>query len=185
MEKWELEVALQDLTQANIFDQSSNSRTLADVPSALVYRMVSTWAVFKDPRIQSLIHSLPPSESIPEWPTDLIPPGMLVLFMHANPKVRAWAISQALKCDIVPIPGERFDGVYVKALESIGRALTSPEHDLKESSTIAFASDASEIWHGLLRVLRFTPGAAMKSNSQQNVDLRRIVLGHVHDTGPR
>lgn len=151
------------------------------MPPAVVYRMVSTWAVFKHPRIQSLIHTYPPAEPISGWPTDIVPSGILVLLIHDNPGVRKWAIAQASKCDIVPIPNEQFVETYIKAIESIGRASTA----IVEDSTFSFASSESDLWHGLVYILRYTPAEAMKSNSQQNVDLRRIVLGHVHDIGPR
>jgi senataxin len=188
-EQWELESVALDLAKANMFDQpSSSSRTLSDVPSAVVYRMVSNWTVFKDPRIQSIIHALPPVKPLLGWPTDPMPPGIFILLMHDNPKIREWAYSQTLKCDVVPMPNDQFVGSYIKAIEGIGRALTSTsttQRPLVEDSALSFASDLNELWHGLFYVLRHTPIEAVKSNAQQNVDLRRIVIGHVHDTGPR
>ncbi|GLB38538.1 putative SEN1 N terminal [Lyophyllum shimeji] len=183
-ETWELDEVLEDLAKACLIGPSAEStqRTLSDAPPAVVYRMVSNWTIFKDPRIMSVIHNRPPTGPISTWPKDPIPPGMLILLLDANADVRRWAEAHISKCSVVPMSNEHFLGAYLDAVEVIGRHLTDP--GLNANLPFTFAMDPSDLWSGFRTVLRQIPVDALGSTTRQCSDLRGIVARHLYDTGP-
>ncbi|RDB14553.1 putative ATP-dependent helicase C29A10.10c [Hypsizygus marmoreus] len=178
---WELQLVLQDLTKANLLNQPSTARagTLSDT---LAYRMVSNWAIFKDPTVLSVIHTYPPTKLFVTWPTDPLPPGMLILLMDDMADVRRWAEIHASKCTVIPMSQDLFIGAYLDSVDTIGRQLTDPA--LNSSLPFSFAKDPSDLWSGFRLVLRLIPVDALGSRTRQYSDLRGIVARHLYDTGP-
>ncbi|KAG6830019.1 hypothetical protein H0H92_002547 [Tricholoma furcatifolium] len=184
METWELSTVLENLTTAGLINGNEFSqRTLADVNSAVVYRMVSNWAVFSDSRIQSLITTQPPPETLPQWPKDPLPPGMLLLLIHDKVEVRRWAEAQASQSTVVPIDEISFAGVYLQAIEVIGRHLT--DSSLNAGLSFPFVADPSDLWSGFKKILRYIPVNVLVSPSRSYSGFRGIVAKHLHDTGPQ
>jgi senataxin len=177
----------QDLTNAKILDQPS-TKTLSDLHPAVVYRMVCNWTIFSDPRILSAIYASSLNKPLPGWPGDPLPLGMFVLLLSDNPNVRQWAGSQALRCTIVPMSSELFVGPYLQAIEVVARALTLSGTSRMPDPALfpfSFARDPCHLWSGFSAVLRHIPVDALASDTRQHVDFRRIITGHLHDTGPR
>jgi senataxin len=177
----------QDLTNAKLLDQLS-TKTLLDIHPATVYRMVCNWTIFSDPGILSVINSSLSTTSLPGWPRDPLPSGMFVLLLSDNLSVRQWAVNQALKCTTVPMSNDLFVGSYLQAIEVVGRAMTLSETTRSADPSLchfSLARDPCDLWSGFSVVLRHIPVDALASDAQQPVSFRRIVTGHLHDTGPR
>ena len=188
-EQWELAMVIQDLADAKVLDLSSTSghASLSDVHPAVIYRMVCNWTIFSDPRVLAVIHASSLTKPLSGWPTDPLPAGMLILLMNDNLNVRQWAVSQASKCLAVPISDHLFVGSYFQAVEAITHGLTATESGLalREPHPFSFTPDLSSFWSAFSVALRHIPVAALASGTGRHADLRRIVTGHLHDTGPR
>lgn len=190
-EEWELTSVLDDLGQAGLHPVDSAAHNLVDVPPALVYRMVSNWKIFTDPRILIIIRTYTPPGPLETWPLDPLPPGMFVLLMDASANVRQWAKSHASRCQVIPMSSESFIGSYHLALGAIAEALEqefppSMSGGIADwSLTIYFALLPVDLWAGFLSVLRLIPINPQTAGSPQNVTIRRIVTGHLHDVGSR
>lgn len=199
-EAWELGSVLQDLSHAGLIEgplfSVSKGKTLAHAPAAVVFRMVSNWTIFNDPRVRSVIYQAPPAlQHVFEWPKDALPPGMLVLMMDERIDVRNWAKSQASRA-ISPMLDNKFLKSHIRSLEAITEAMAMLDHkasslpysefsSLSHDKEILFTSDLCVLWAAFYTVLKFTPVNWLKQRPQQHLDLRHIVTGHLHDTGPR
>jgi senataxin len=193
------------LSRAGIVSNVPNDHpqySLSNAPSAVVYHIVCNLHIMRDPHILSIIHGHPPSDLLPGWPTDPPPAGMLILLVDESPQVRQWAKGQVSKCKIVPIPREKFVGGFAVAIDTISHAVsaytrihgfckpaavtaTLDNTVSAACSTFSYVSDPVDLWSGFCAFLRLIPPELLTSSSHHNVDLRRLVTGHLHDTGPR
>jgi len=189
-EQWELDIVTRDLANVKILDQPA-PKTLSDIHPAVVYRMVCNWTIFSDPRILSAIHAYSLTKPLPGWPSDPLPPGMFVLLISDSLSVRQWAANQASKCTTVPMSNDLFVGSYLQAIEVMVHALAllgpTPLTDPESGAPFpfSFARDPSHLWSGFSAALRHIPLHALASDTRLHVDFRRIITGHLHDTGPR
>ncbi|KAJ6619424.1 SEN1 N terminal-domain-containing protein [Mycena sp. CBHHK59/15] len=171
-EAWELSTVLEDLS----------GQPIAAAPPAIGYRIVSNLTILKDPQILSIIRSAPPSGPLHGWPSDPLPPGMFILLMDQDSGVRKWAESQASECKLIPIPRNTFTTSHVAALEALLATLDpiskSERTDLPTPFTLA--GDPIILWSGFWSVLKLIPVESLKSGV-----IRRIVSGHLHDSGPQ
>jgi senataxin len=107
--------------------------------------------------------------------------------MDENLDVRRWAQSIALKCKITPIPLDSFTSPFKAILELVSDAFTAKTSEsllnTTASAPYAFAQDSASLWAGFLAVLRLVPVELLTSNASVKVDLRRIVIGHLHNIG--
>jgi senataxin len=130
---------------------------------------------------------------------------MLILLVDENPQVRQWAKNQISKCKIVPIPKQKFVGAYAVTVDLIAHAVSAGTQIIGLSnpaipaiypnnsaiatsgafSTFSYATDPANLWSGFCAFLRLVPPELLTSGTSHNVDLRRLVTGHLHDTGPR
>lgn len=184
---WDIEQMLKSLEKFGIDSANSNIvvQTLSDVPSPIVLRMMSNWAIFSDPRIQSIIHSIPPRTVFQDWPTVSIPPGVLALLVEQTPALRQWANSQMSLHPSGPISVDNFTESHMKALEALTYGLTSRDSSGPSSgpfSFLNFTRESSEIWAGLNSALRFVPVEYLKQSSRCQVDIRKLVSRHLSDT---
>jgi senataxin len=206
--KWELSLVINALSRAGLTSGTANHNshvTLSNVPPAVVYHMVCNLDILQDTRILSIIHAYPPSDSLPGWPSDPPPAGILILTVDENAEVRQWAKNQISKCKIVPIPKEKLVGAYSIAMDAVAHAVSSRTQVSNShiSATMAdglgrtlatkagalgsfsYATDPVDLWSGFSAFLRLVPPELLTSSSHHNTDLRRLVTGHLHDTGPR
>jgi len=168
------------------------NNSLPDVLAPLFYRMASNWTIFTDPNAFSILRQLALSGYVGDWPKDHPAPGLFILLMDSNDKIREWAQSHARYYAVTPMPNDKFTGAYINALEVIGRAMqmpkdTSATHLAAQSPELApfsFTPGLLQLWIGFRLFLRFVPIERLKASHQQ-ISLWRIVLGHLHDNGPR
>ena len=205
--EWELNMVISALSRVGITSNVSNNPlqlSLSNAPSPIVYRMVCNLQILRDPRILSIIRACPPSDLLPGWPTDPPPAGMLILLVDHHVRVRQWAKNQISKCKMVPVPKEKFVGPYAIAIDVIAHAVSAGTRTnaLSNSATAAvtfnnsvnttglfnafsYATDPVDLWSGFCAFLRLIPPELLTSSTHLNIDLRRLVTGHLHDNGPR
>ena len=187
-ERWELEMVTADFSAISL----TPNKSLPDALAPLFYRVASNWTIFTDPNAFSILRQLALSGYVGDWPKDHLAPGLFILLMDSNDKIREWAQSHAASYAVTPMPNGKFTGAYVNALEVIGRAMQMPKDSLSthlaaqspELAPFSFTPDLLQLWIGFQLFLRFVPIERLKSSHQQ-ISLRRIVLGHLHDNGPR
>lgn len=189
-DSWDIEQILLALKRFGITPSDSDPtvQTLSDVPSPIVLRIMSSWSVFSDPQIQTIIHSIPPHKLFRVWPTTIIPPGILVLLIEQTSAMRQWANSQASRYPSVPLTVDKFTGGYMRALETLVFGLTSRDSSATSSGQFSFfhfASGAFESWAGFSTALRFIPVEYLRPSSRCKIDVRKVVSGHLSDNDIR
>jgi senataxin len=197
----EIEMILNSLARAGIAKEepsSASPNSLSDAPPAVVYHMVSSWAVTKDSRILSFFHSHPPSEPFLSWPTDPPPPGLFLLIIDDHEDVRKWAKAQVLTTKVEPILFDNFTTPYIDALgevvSSLARngssAVVLPPFIIDTPSghsgtNLPPSEYSSVLWSSFCYIIRLIPPRILTSSPDYKPDIRRIVVSHLHDTGPR
>lgn len=185
---WDVDQILGELGRLGItpMNTSSSLHSLSDLPSPILFRLMSNWAAFADARVQKILQSFPPNTVFEDWPTSVIPPGMLVFFMEQTSTTRQWASTQASRY-ISPLSVANFTDGHIHALEAISRCLVSrdPPSVISENMPFRFAVDIFDLWAGFATALRFIPVEYLKSTDKCKVDVRRLVSGHLSDTGTR
>ncbi|KAF8630856.1 hypothetical protein AX17_005215 [Amanita inopinata Kibby_2008] len=185
-EDWELDTVLRELSDAKTNGSGLIAQdALANISPATIYRMLFNWIIFTDTRIQSVI--LRHSDFADEWPKDTVPPGILLLLFHKDSGVRQWARNQASKGTMVPLPKDRFVGMY-KEVVRLAVYLVSPHASSASQAhppAPTFSTDSKELWEGFYLLLRHVPMELLKGSNQNLADLRQVVVGHLHDVGPQ
>ncbi|KAF7365221.1 hypothetical protein MVEN_00393700 [Mycena venus] len=166
-EAWELSTILEDIS----------GWTLSSASPGIGYRIVSNLTILQDPRIMSIIHTDPPTAPIDDWPADPIPPGLLILLMDEEPRVRKWAEKQASRSRVIPIPKEKFSPSHVEALGAVIKAL---DPVAISETPFSFSRDPHLLWSGFWTILQGLPVEYLQTGI-----IYRAVKGHLHDTGPR
>ena len=198
---WELHMVIEALSQAGIGLGRSdlvNHQTRAEVPPNLIYRMLSNLFILRDARVLALIRSRPLPTELLDWPTVVPPPGLLLLLVDKQPTVRQWATHQISKYKVVPIPNDQFIRSFTMVVKIVSAALTRDNDTLSSSSPsfmpnghdatiqpFQFPSDPAEFWAGFYAMLPFIPSKFLTLNPLINLDIRRIIIGRLHDTRPR
>jgi senataxin len=163
--------------------------TLSNAPPAVVYHIMSNLAVLSNPEISSIFYSNPPTEPFLQWPMDPPPAGLFALITSQEARVRTWAQKQSLKCSIIPIPFASFSESCREALHHAVSGLDSSFTEQGAQNRLSLALplvDAPvDLWKAMCRLVRIIPVEMMSSNTQNNLDVRRGILGHLPDTGPR
>ena len=189
-DRWEISMVVQALSTAGCHldgSQAPENRTLVNVPQPVVYHILCNPSILQEPSILSYLRTSVLPDNFSDWPTDPPPPGVLLLLMDENPDVRRWAQSIALNCRNIPIPRDDFIGSFEAMLEMVSSALTTQKDSLTlggNTVPYAFAPDSPSLWAGFLGVLRLVPVELLTSSASLKADLRRIVTGHLHNTGP-
>ncbi|KAJ7935638.1 hypothetical protein B0H13DRAFT_1854272 [Mycena leptocephala] len=165
-EAWELSTVLEDIT----------GQSLASTSPAIGYRIVSNLTILQDARIMSIIHSDPPSASIDSWPSDPIPPGILILLMDEESEVRKWAENQVSLSRVIPIPQDRFSPSHIIAFDAAIKALDPVP---VSAAPFSFARDQQILWSGFWTVLKLVPVEYLQTGI-----IYRAVKAHLHDIGP-
>jgi len=181
---WEVDQLLGELVRLGVtpMNISSSLHSLSDLPSPILFRLVSNWTSFADARVQKILQSFPPKNVFTHWPTSIIPPGVLVSIMEQSPITRKWASAQASRF-FSPLLAVNFTDGHVHALEAIVNGLGSREPP--NLMPFRFAADIISLWTGFNTVLRFIPIEYLKCNYKWKVDVRRLVSDHLSDTDIR
>jgi senataxin len=162
-----------------LISTSKSSSHLNDIPPAVLCHIFTNLDVFLYPEILKAVRSTIPASSSITLPTDPCPPGLLLLAFDEDQNSRTWArlhlrvASQFSK--------DHFAGDYLKVLESVAAILS----DRPPPFSFPFSKDPAVLWSGFALTLRSIPSEYYTATRGRQLELNRIVLGHVHDTGPR
>lgn len=191
-EQWELDSVLESLSAVGLTaEPTASPQSLSSVPIGVVYRIVSNLAIFQDERILAIIDNHTPEEPLTGWPSDPYPPGMFILLMHRNLRVRQWAKAQFARCSQIPLSNESFGEPYHHVLNILAHIFSGnlelvPGMPSKAPAALlaALSSDNSILWEAFLCVLRLIPPDELLYVTSQNIDMRRLVVRHLSDQGP-
>ncbi|KAK2465188.1 hypothetical protein APHAL10511_002542 [Amanita phalloides] len=149
---------------------------------ATIYQTLFNSTIFADQTIQSALSN--GLYRVDGWPKDSVPPGVLLFLFHEDLAIRRWAQSQVSKATVVPIPRDQFVGMYKEVLASLVDLLSSDMFpDTKTRfPTFAFSTDRHELWHAFQTLLRHVPPELLKTKNDI-IDVRHVVVGHLHDNG--
>jgi len=185
---WDVDQLLRELGRLGVtpMNTSSSLQPLSDLPSPILFRLVSNWTAFADARVQKILQSCIPKNVFTNWPTSIIPPGVLVLLMEQTSTTRKWASAQASRF-LSPLLAVNFTDGHVHALEVIIYGLVSQEspNSMSKNMPFRFATNIIDLWAGFSTALRFIPIEHLIYNDKCKVDVRRLVSGHLSDTGIR
>lgn len=188
--KFLTESTVQLLAENGFLVQQSldSGRTLANAPPAITFLMTTYLPMLQDYRIVTLLHTYCPRSPIKSWPTDIPPPGILALLFDDSQEARSWAQKQCTLCDVAPIPMENFLSAHTTILKSVADAIASSRllgDSFGQGYEVSFLQDYAVIWTSFTTLLRFVPIELFRSSRSFDLDVRRIVVGHLHDTGNR
>ncbi|KAG7443042.1 uncharacterized protein BT62DRAFT_953934 [Guyanagaster necrorhizus] len=191
-EQWELQSVLDNLSGMGITaGPAATPKLLSNVPVGVVYRIVANLAIFQDDAILEIIDKHTPEEPLAGWPNDPFPPGMFILLMHRNLRVRQWAKAQFARCSQIPLSKESFSGPYHRVLDILAHVFSGntdlvPGTLSKVSKALldTLSSDNSTRWDGFIHALRLIPPEELLYVTSQNIDMRRLVVRHLSDRGP-
>lgn len=193
-EAWELQKIVQDINLAETASNSSSNEPTASLPSGTLYRLVSNWNVFCDSRVTSYLQTHIPPSPVFGWPENPLPPGMLVLLIADDAKLRIWAKNYASRSKL--IPKDLLSKSYIEALELVISALETSSRPLSEQDVIPDQAmppplkhirlaQTSDLWSGIYTIMRLLPPEWLNSNLGNPPKLRRITLSHLQDPAPR
>ena len=158
---------------------SKSSSTLSDIPPAVLCHVFTNLDVLLDPEILRVVRSTIPASSSIMLPVDPYPPGLLLLVFDEEQNSRTWArlhlrvASQLTK--------DQLCGHYLKVLESVAAVLSNQPPPL----SFPFSKDPGVLWSGFGLMLRSIPPEYYTTTHGRRLEFNRIVLGRVHDNGPR
>ncbi|PCH40128.1 helicase sen1 [Wolfiporia cocos MD-104 SS10] len=181
-DNWELEGVVEGLEKSQVLSPPS-SRKLTDAPPALAFHVFCNLHILQDTRILEVLHARTPTSPISSWPADYPPPGLLHCLLHRDASVREWACTQIAHCTASPMHKNDFLPPYRNALETIASMVLSRADDpATASNAIPYTRDMSAKWSAYNHVLQFVPEAYFRPSAAFGLDLRQIVIGHLHDT---
>ena len=105
-----------------------------------------------------------------------------------TPEVRAWAQKQCALCEVAPIPMENFLSAHTSILKAVANSIASsrPLIDcLSAQYKFSVLQDPTAVWTSFTTLLRFVPIELFRSSKSFDLDIRHIIVGHLHDTGNR
>ena len=144
--------------------------------------------MLQDPRIVDLIHNYCPREPIKSWPTDFPPPALLTLMFDNAPDVYSWARRQCSLCQVYPIKMENFSPEHRQLLKAVSNSISSSrplQECLDDGCKLSALQDITAVWTNYISLLRFVPVELLRSSRSFDVDIRHVIVGHLHDTGNR
>ena len=189
--QWELETVLEYCKKAEISPNTAippENKTLADLSPSILLLMLSNPVNLRNPTVMQIIQSYVPTKPIGDWPLDSPPVALFLLLMDEKIEVRSWAYKQITTYTTTPMPSEQFLTAYEEVLSAATHAVTS----LSPNSTLApwsdgftFPNDPTTLWPGYCTMIRFVPVQWLQPNKSFNIDLRKVIIAHLSDTGNR
>lgn len=162
-----------------LISTSNSSSTLNDIPPAVLCHVFTNLDVFLNPEILKVVRSKIPASSSIMLPVDPYPPGLLLLVFDQDQNSRTWARSHLRVAS--QLAKDQLAGHYLKVLESAVAVLS----DRLPSLSFPFSKDQIILWSGFGLMLRSIPNEYYATAHGRQIEFNRIVLGHVHDNGPR
>ena len=202
--EWELKTVVEGLGRAGFLQsnaaQSTSLPSLSDAPPVLLYRAVCNLRVLQDEQIINMLQIHTPSGLVAGWPIDPPLAGILLLLLIENENVRRWAKAQVAECKVVPITKEHFTNAYVAVIQVVAHTISTDVAGFAEvldelgatfllrtqgHPGFPFAESSVDLWAGIYEFIRFIPPAQLLTDGRRRADLRRLVIGHLHDVGSR
>ncbi len=144
-----------------------------------IYQMVSNLTILESPQIIARLDSNPPTRRYSAWPLNPPPVGLFPLLVHKNLQLREWA-RQCLTSQKIPMTLAQFTPAYKQVAAQLVDVIDSSSPD-----SSFFTTDQVELWKGFRDFLSHLPTGALLPAGGQTVDIRRVVIAHLHDSGPR
>ncbi|KAI0648078.1 SEN1 N terminal-domain-containing protein [Trametes meyenii] len=168
-------------------NSSDSGRTLAQAPLPTVFLAVTYLPMLEDPRIIALLHTFCPRTPIDhvDWPR-LPSPALLALLFDEVSEVRSWAQKQATLYKTAPISMDTFSPAHLAVLKAATDCIES-SRPLSEcfglDYQLSFVTDLPSLWSSFASLLRLVPVELFRSSRAFDLDIRHMVIGHLHDTG--
>ncbi|KAG9227572.1 hypothetical protein CCMSSC00406_0000782 [Pleurotus cornucopiae] len=147
--------------------------------SNCIYQMVSNLTILENPQVLARLDSNPPTRRFSAWPLNPPPVGLFPLLVHKNPQLREWA-RQCLTSQKIPMTLAQFAPAYKQVVTQLVDVLDTASPDPS-----FFTTDQVELWKGFRDFLSHLPTGALLPSSGQTVDIRRVIIAHLHDSGPQ
>lgn len=144
-----------------------------------IYQMVSNLTILESPQIIARLDSNPPTRRYSAWPLNPPPVGLFPLLVHKNLQLREWA-RQCLTSQKIPMTLAQFTPAYKQVAAQLVDVI-----DASSPDSSFFTTDQVELWKGFRDFLSHLPTGALLPAGGQTVDIRRVVIAHLHDSGPR
>ncbi|CCM01866.1 uncharacterized protein FIBRA_03937 [Fibroporia radiculosa] len=188
LDGWEVESVLAALSEVHIAPSDSRSgfeRSLSMAPPAVVYHIFTNLRIMGDPSVVNVLHTFPPNTSITEWPSDCPPPGLFYALLAEQPEVRAWAESQISSYQLTPMPAKGFLREHRAILESVSKVVSTRTTSGAAGGETPFplVDEANILWSNFLLILRLIPVPFLRPGKSYDLDIRHLVIGHLHDSG--
>lgn len=201
---WELKTVIGALDRAGFSQrdvtQGKPMPTLSKAPPAVLYRAVCNLRLLQDEQILGILRAHTPSEPVAGWPASPPPAGILLLLMIENENLRRWAKTQVAKFNRAAMAKEQFTNGYVAIIQAVAHIISADAAGLteilgelgatslvptKEHPGFPFSQSPVDLWTGICDFISFVPPERLVAGGQRDADLRRLVIGHLHDVGPR
>lgn len=162
-----------------LISTSKSSSTLNDIPRAVLCHAFTNLDLFLNLEILKVVRSTIPVSSSITLPIEPYPPGLLLLAFDEDQNSRTWARLHLRAAS--QLTKDQLASHYLKALESIAAVLSNRPPTL----SFPFSKDSDVLWSGFGLVLRSVPSEYYSTPHGRRLEFNRIVLGHLHDNGPR
>ncbi|TBU62332.1 SEN1 N terminal-domain-containing protein [Dichomitus squalens] len=162
-----------------------SERTFVDAPPAITFLMATYLHMLEDSRIVGLLHKYCPRAPIKSWPSDIPPSGLLALLFDGPHDIRVWGQKQCISCEVAPIPMENFSPSHITVLKAVCESITSSRtlsDCLGDTYKVPWLQDLPAIWAGFTLFLRFVPVELFRASRTFDIDIRHMIVGHLHDT---
>ena len=182
---------LNDVTMPLVCAAAGLIKAINDVSSPLLYHILSKPSAFSDPFILDVVSAQPFLPRTVDWPMEPPAPGYFLLVVHEDKDIRDWAAGHLT--EVKPIPLESIGANYDLVLRILLNRIAGKDHvnasgdsgllsplAARIDSAYRFAESQTDIWAGFCSMLRLIPGDIYES-----FGIHRIVIGHLHDNGPR
>lgn len=159
---------------------STSNRNLNDAPQGLIHHIFTNIDVLLNPEILPIVRAFTPSTTTVSLPTDPPLPGILLLSFDDDENSRIWARNHLRASK--GISKDQLIGPYLQALETINSAISANHGSPVPPS---FSTDLTVLWSGVALVLRLLPSEYFSTAKARQLEIHRVVLGRLHDHGPR
>lgn len=158
-------------------------RSTSDVTPSVFYHTLSKALSFKQPEVLKFLSFKPFDGPIHDWPRNPPPPGIILLSVHEDIEIRAWALSKLKEADrnSQRMLNENHRVIMQVLLAKLTSDSTGTSALAQEVlSFFPFSSSLYDFWAALAHVV-----PAITSQEILSMSLPRLVIGHLHDNDDR
>lgn len=159
---------------------------IPDTLTTSVYHVVANSAILRNRSLCQWLNTGPPKLPLHEWPADPPAPGLMQLLVSLNPLLSRWAQTILSRCSKLPMSLFQFGGQYASVMTTIEESFsTYARIEQAAGKEDKQGGDRVQFWNGLTTLLQIMPAERLCATSQCSVDVRHLIIGHLHDTGTR